>query len=261
MASKDIYYIEALGKGLDVLGVFVHFSKRRLSLPEISRHLRLNKNAVFRILYTLAEHGYVVKEEKKYELGPRVVELSNARLRHTNLLGEATPFLDALRNRFGETVNLGVLDGDVIRYVGVWESRDRLRTAERVGESDMLHCTALGKAYLSCLPFSEVRRLVRPRGLPARTQHTITSLHALKAELEVTQKRGYAVERQECLLGAACVGTPILDPGEKRPVAVISVSGPLIRFNDERMHEIGKALHQTAFQIRGKLGGGAPKVT
>lgn len=251
MGKKDIYYIEVVGKALDVLEVFVRVPKN-LSLREISNHLRLNKNAVFRILYTLGEHGYITKENQKYWLGSKVVDLSNAWLLHSDLLSEASPFLDELRDRFGETVNLAVLDNDLMRYVGVWESRNRFRLAEHVGACDMLHCTALGKAYLACLPNGEVRRLVRSRGLPAKTQHTITSLQALKADLELTKRRGYALDKEESVLGGACVGAAILSSDGTHPVAAISLSGPLTRFNDERLHEVGKALRQTASQIQQK---------
>lgn len=254
MASRDIYYIEVVGKALDVLEVFARLPKRQLSLQEISQQLRLNKNAVFRILYTLAEHGYIVKENQRYELGSKLIDLSNAKLRYTDLLSVATPLLDALRNRFGETVNLGVLDSDQIRYIGVWESRDRFRLAERVGACDMLHCTALGKAFLSCLPFEEVRQLLRKRGLPALTEYTITSLQALKAELETIRKRGYAVDKEESVLGACCVGAAVLNADETRPIATISASGPMTRMNEERVTQVGQALREITSKIRAKLG-------
>lgn len=253
MTRQDIYYIEVVGKTLGVLEAFTQTSKRQLSLREIAQSLRLNKNAVFRILHTLCEHGYIFKEDQKYELGPKLAELSNAWLRHTDLLAVSGPLLDALRNRFGETVSLGVLDNHLIRYAGVWESRDRFRLAERVGAFDMLHCTALGKAYLSCLPYEEVRRLLRPRSLSLQTPHTITSLPALKAELEASRERGYATDHEESVLGAACVGCAILNSDGTRPVAVISVSGPLTRLSDQRLREIGAALRRTASQIRKRL--------
>lgn len=254
MAGREIYYIEVVGKALDVLEAFTRIPKRQLSLPEISQQVHLNKNAVFRILYTLAEHGYVVKENQRYELGAKLVELSNARLRHTDLLSVAGPVLEALRDRFGETVNLGVLDRNQIRYIGVWESRDRFRLAERVGACDMLHCTALGKAYLAGIPFEAARELVRDSGLPAKTEYTITSLRALKTDLEATRRRGYALDLQESVLGACCAGASIPNAGKTRPVATISVSGPLTRMNGERVAEIGQALQKASSRIRQKLG-------
>lgn len=254
MPKTDIYYIEVIGKTLDVLDTFAEVAQRQLTLQEISSQLRLNKNAVFRILYSLAQHGYVVKEGHKYELGSKLVDLSNARLRHTDLLSVAGPFLNGLRDQFGETVNLGVLDKDEIRYVGVWESRDPLRLAEKVGAADMLHCSALGKAYLACLPQDEVRLLLGTKRLPALTRNTITSSVALKHALGAIRERGYAVDAEESMLGACCVARAILNPEQTRPIAAFSVSGPIVRMNQERVAKVGKALETIAKEIQQKLG-------
>lgn len=161
VVSKDTSYIEVLGKAINVLVAFVHACKRQLSLPEISRHLPLNKNAVFRILHTRGEHGYGVKENQKCGLGPKVMEQRKARLRHTDLIGDASQFVDDLRDRIGEMINLGVLDKGLIRNVGAWEDHHRLRFAKLVGASDVLQCTALRKTYVSCLPFDDVRYLFK----------------------------------------------------------------------------------------------------
>jgi len=255
MPKEDVYYIELIGKTLDVLEAFAQSPQRQLSLRDISEQLRLNKNAVFRILYSLAEHGYVVKDNRKYELGPKLVELSNARMRHNDVLTIAGPLLHALRDQFGETVNLGVLDKDQIRYIGVWESRDRLRLAEKVGAVDMLHSSAQGKAYLAYLPPVEVRTLLGTKRLPAPTKNTITSLVALKAELETIRKQEYAMDAEEGMLGACCVGCAILNPERTYPIATFSVSGPTVRMSHDRMVEIGKVLKATALEIQKKLGG------
>ena len=258
MPKADVYYIEVIGKTLDVLEAFAQVPQRQLSLQEISLQLSLNKNAVFRILYSLAQHGYVVKENQKYELGPKLVELSNARLRHTDLLSVTAPLLYSLRDQFGETVNLGVLDKNEIRYIGVWESYDRFRLAERVGAADMLHCSALGKAYLAWLPPDEVRMLLGTRRLPAQTKNTITTLVALKSNLEAIRKRGYALDNEESTLGACCIASAILNPEQTRPVAAFSISGPIVRLNQERVAEIGKALKTAAMEIQRKLGSYSP---
>lgn len=254
MGAADVYYIDVVGKALDVLDVFLHFPKRQLTLQEISQQVQLNKNAVFRILYTLAEHGYILKEEQRYELGPRVLDLSNAKLRNTDLLTVASPLLEALRNRLGETVNLGVLDEGQIRYIGVWESHHPFRLAERVGARDFLHSTALGKAHLAYLPFSEVRQLLRTYGMPQQTEHTITSVSALKPELEATRARGYAVDRQESMLSGFCIAVPILNGDSSRPLAAVSVSGPLSRFNESRKALVTRTLEEAASTIRMKMG-------
>ncbi len=258
MSKSDIYYIEVIGKALDVLEAFAQVPQRQLSLQEISLQLSLNKNSVFRILYSLAQHGYVIKENQKYELGPKLVELSHAKLRHTDLLSVTAPLLESLRDQFGETVNLGVLDKNEIRYIAVWESRDRFRLAEKVGAVDMLHCSALGKAYLACLPHDEVRTLVGTRRLRAQTKNTITSAAALRSNLEGVRNRGYAVDAEESTVGVCCIASAIWNPEQTRPIAAFSISGPVVRLSQERVAEIGKALKAAAMEIQKKLGSYSP---
>lgn len=253
MAKPDIYYIEVLGKALGILEVFRETRKPTLSLQEITRHSGLNKNTVFRVLYTLAEHGYVVKRGHEYELGPRLIDLANTRLQPRDLLSAAGPHLDALRDRFGETVNLGVLDGGHIRYVDVRESPHRFRLAERVGGSDFLHCTALGKCHLAHLPAAEVRRLLEVQGMPRQTPATIVSLTAFEKELARVRERGYALDPGESMEGAFCIGVPILD-ARGAPVAAISISGPTTRFGQAAAPQAAQALLEAAADIRARLG-------
>lgn len=253
MPKADIYYIEVLGKALDVLDVFAKAPKPALTLHSISQLSKLNKNTVFRVLHTLARHGYVVKRGRDYELGPSVADLASAKLRPRDLLAAAGPVLDSLRDRFGETVNLGVLDGSRIRYVDVRESPHRIRLAERVGGSDYLHCTALGKATLAYLPFEEVRARIKEQGLPKLTARTITTLSALKAELAKVRKQGYAVDNEESMPGAFCVAAAVLD-NEGAPVAAVSMSGPTTRFNAAHVPAASAAVREAAAAIASAMG-------
>jgi DNA-binding IclR family transcriptional regulator len=251
--KRDIYYIAVLGKTLDILDVFGRSNRRRLSLQEISVVTKLNKNTVFRILYTLAEHGYILKENHSYGLGPKFGELSDIRLHRRDLLSIAAPYLDALRDHFGETVNLGVLDNGSIRYVDVRESRARMRLAERIGASDPVHSTALGKAHLAYLPSDEVKGLLKQAGMPKHTPRTLTTVSGLMAELVAVRRLGYAVDREESMLGAYCVAVPLLN-SQGLPLAAISISGPTIRFNESKLPAASRALLKSAKQIQKKLG-------
>ena len=253
MAKTNIYYIEVLGKALEILDTLGKAEKARLSLQEISLATGLNKNTVFRALYTLGEHGYIIKSKHDYELGSKLVDLGHAKLRRQDLLAVTGPYLDALRARFRETVNLGVLDGGQIRYVDVRESPERFRLAERIGGSDYLHGTALGKSHLAWMPFEEVKRLLKEQGMPPLTPATITSVAAFKAELTEVRAQGYAVDREESMAGAFCVAVPILD-AQSAPVAALSISGPTTRFGEAELPDAARALADAAAEIRARLG-------
>jgi DNA-binding IclR family transcriptional regulator len=244
--SRDVYYIEVLGKALKVLDVFAHVDKPRITLQEITERSRLSKNTVFRILYTLAEDGYVVKRGAEYEL----VRRRDAK----DMRSIAGPHMDALRDEFKETVNLGVMDGREIRYIDVRESRERFRLAERVGGRDPLHCTALGKSYLAYLPVKDAMAVLRDVGMPRLTPNTITTLSGIKAELARIRENGYAVDREESMPGAFCVGVPILN-GDGTAQAALSVSGPTLRFGPKELPKVSRALLHAAARITEQLRG------
>ena len=172
-SDKDVYYIEVVGRALDVLEVFAQEQKSQLSLKEIADRVDQSMNTVFRLLYTLAAHGFIVKTNKQYELGSKLLDLTRAKMRHTDVVALARPHMDALLGRFRETVNLGVIMDGKVRYVEVRESPERFRLVEQVGGTDPLHCTALGKAHLAFLPFAEVRDLLKIHGMPKVTEHTL----------------------------------------------------------------------------------------
>ena len=163
-SKKSVYYIEVVGRALDVLEVFLDETNPQLSLKDIAGHLNQSMNTTFRLLYTLGEHGYIVKTNKMYRLGSKLLDLSNAELRNTDLIAIAGPYMDALRDRFGETVNLGVMKEAQIRYIDVRQSLERYRLAETVGESDPLHSTRAGQghpgvpAILGCAPTASRER-------------------------------------------------------------------------------------------------------
>jgi IclR family transcriptional regulator, KDG regulon repressor len=256
-SGKDVYYIEVVGRALDVLEVFVHEQKPQLSLKEIADRLDQRMNSVFRLLYTLAKHGYVIKKDKQYELGSKLIDLTSAKMRHTDLVSLARPYMDALLARFRETVNLGVMMEGTIRYVEVRESLERFRLAEHVGGTDPLHCTALGKAHLAYLPYTQVRELLKIYGMPRVTEHTLETLSALRADLEKTRERGYAIDDQESMLGAYCVAAPILDLNE-HPIAAMSIAAPNVRLNQAHVEVVSVALLEAAAGIAAKLTAAPP---
>lgn len=251
-SKKSVYYIEVVGRALEVLEVFLDETNQQLSLKDIAGHLNQSMNTAFRLLYTLGEHGYIVKTNKMYRLGSKLLDLSNAELRNTDLIAIAGPHMDALRDRFGETVNLGVMKEAQIRYIDVRQSLERFRLAETVGDSDPLHSTALGKAILAHLPFSDARQLLRARERRRFTEHTITSLTVMKTELQQTRERGYALDLQESTLGGFCIAVPILDE-MGHPVAAISIAGPYVRFNEAHVRAVVAALREVAAAVTEKL--------
>lgn len=247
------YVVKPVFKALQVL-VALGDEPSPLTLTEICHRVRLPKTTVFRYLQTLAATGFVRhdREQDVYHLGPRLFELGRSAGRQLRIRDVALPVMVELRDRFNETVNLGILDGLDVVYVEMVESRHALRMQATLGGRDPAYSTSLGKAILSCLPESERRRHL-PARLTPRTVHTVKTKAALMQALEEVRALGYAVDEQENEDGARCVGAPIFEyPG--RVVAAISVAAPTARLRREMIPTIASAVMESAALISRLLG-------
>lgn len=221
----------------------------------MSRRTQIQKTSAFRILSTLESRGYVVKDgqDRTYLPGPKLVALSAAFLSGLKIIQYARPVLEAVHAELGETVNLGVLNGHRVLYIDMLESPQGLRMAAQVGSQDSLHCTALGKAILSCLSPEELKRLLTGYDWERRTRRTITTIDALERDLARIRHRGYAIDDDENELGARCVGVPIRG-SSGRPIAALSVSGPASRLRHSLMSRIGKRLLLAGQEVERHMG-------
>ena len=116
------------------------------------------------------------------------------------------------------------------------------------------HCSALGKAMLAFLPEERLVSIVKDKGLPRRTENTITDYEELKKHLQLIREQGYAFDDEENEKGVRCVGAPIRDQNGKVNAA-ISISVPSIRIRtDILLTTLKDQVAETAMKISQKLG-------
>ncbi len=129
-----------------------------------------------------------------------------------------------------------------------------LRMASRVGLRNPAHSSAVGKVLLSHLPEEELNGLIKEKGLPKRTENTITDLVQLKEHLKAVRNQGYAVDDEENEKGIRCVAAPIYNE-VGRAVAAVSISGPAFQVTKKRVQEtLKKEVMETASKISQRLG-------
>jgi IclR family KDG regulon transcriptional repressor len=191
---------------------YIASSAKPLTLKEICGVLGLPKTTVFRYLRTLEHCGFVThdREHDLYQLDVALWALVDSSLALQRLRRAAVPYLEALRDELGDTVNLGVIDGADVVYLEIVKAPGSIHTFTRVGGRDPLYATALGKAILAHLP-GPVREAALPQRLRKMTARTLSSRASLERELAEVRVRRFAVERAENEDGAACVGVPIFD--------------------------------------------------
>lgn len=228
----DKNYIEVMGKIFTVLEYFVESgtAQRSIAFADLARSLPFARTTVHRILYSLEKLGYVEKDELKsrYHLAAKFFELTSPAVNFRRLQSISKPIMQQLLLRFGETINLGVIEDEQVVYIDVLQSPSALRIAATPGERNPVHCTALGKAMIAFLPEREVEAVLSHQPLIRRTPKTITQRKHLIEHLASVREQAIALDMEENLGGVVCAAAPIFDQNA-RVIAGISISGPTSR--------------------------------
>lgn len=241
-----------LAKGLSILNLI---AKRAdgLTLSEVSHLSGVPKATAHRLINVLLEYGMVrVSAEDKYLAGPQCLILGNLFLSGLNLRQEAQDLLRKLARDTLETCHLGIKDGTQIVYIEKVESPHPVRMYSRVGGTNPVHSTALGRAILAYCDEDAVEAVISS-GLTRRTTNTITEPERFRSNLVEIKRRGFAVDDIENEEGIRCVAAPVFDhTGDV--VAGISVSGPEQRVTAERLKDLGGKVAESAFALSRRLG-------
>ncbi len=226
--------IAAVERAIDVLLLFGRSNRADLGVTEISGELGLSKAAVHRILTSLRSRDLIAVDSvsRRYSLGPAALGLGRAYLARIDVRSMASPELAWLSGKSKETATLSIRNGDARMYVDQVVPDREVRMEVTVGLPYPLHAGASSKAFLAFLSDDEIDSYITRNQLAAMTDQTITDDERLRRDLAAIRKRGYATSAGERMAGAASVAAPVLDHDD-RPIAVISVSGPVERFKAE----------------------------
>jgi IclR family KDG regulon transcriptional repressor len=217
-----------------------------LTLPAVARIADVNPSTAWRLLATLEDHGLISRNGSGYAVGYSVVRIA-ASADETALKTAARPLLERLVNATQEAVSLSVPRQQTIVSID-HIAAPRVVSAGWVGEQLPLHCTSNGKLLLASLPEDELAAFLR-RPLTALTPATITDPRALRAELRKIRERRYGAEIEEFELGLHAVSAAARDAREK-PIAILSVSGPVYRIPRPRLDELGALLLDAAAELQ-----------
>ena len=226
-------------------------------VSELARRLGLHKSTASRLLATLERRGLVEQDEEsgKYRLGLVVIRLAEHAERTLDLRTIALPELERLARVTRETVTLGIVEADACLTVAQVDGPNLVACPDLTGRTMPLHCVASGKVLLAAMAERDVLRIAR-RGLPARTERTITGLEALLEELARIRRRGFATAFSEWIDGTNGVAVPVAD-ARGRVIASIGVWGPAFRVTAGRVAEIVTSTREAAAAVTVRLGGAA----
>jgi len=220
---------QTLARGLRALDTLAE-AGGPLSIAELAERLGVHRSNAYRLLRTLEEHRYVVRDELGLiKLGPRLAAL--ARGVSPALQTAALPELTELANSLGMTAFVAVLDIDhIVTLVSVEPSRAHPAVAQRPGARHPLTRGAPGYAIESVLP--------------AHVHRSLFGGEQLSPAAADARSHGYALSHDEVVRGLTSVAVPLEITGESpAALAIVNIGLP------EELEQLARQLRDAAARI------------
>jgi IclR family acetate operon transcriptional repressor len=243
--------VRAVGRALEILLAFSEDGPE-LSAGELLKRVELSRPTLYRLIYTLQEHGFLVSvgEPQRFRLGPSVARLAHVWKSTLDLSTVAEPVLRRIWDETRETVALFVPQGHMRLCVAELPSPQPLNFKRGVGYTERIVLGASGRAILAYMDAT-------PEQLRSYVQGTEVNLKDLGAELAATRKRGYSNSRSELISGAVAVAVPFFDH-DAAVAGSMGVFGPEVRMDAARQKAIAKLLLDESVRLSEALGFGTP---
>lgn len=225
-ARHSIQVVERMMRLIDALAA----SSQPVALRHLAASTQLHPSTAHRILNVMVAERMVERVEAgSYRLGMRLLELGNLVKSRISVRELALPQMRALHEATGETVNLSIRRGDEIVYVErAAGNRSMMRVVQLDGARAPLHITAAGKLFLLDEGANAAAAYAKRNGLKSYTRNSLSTLAALRRELEQAARDAFAKDNEEAEIGVRCIAAPIRDDSKKM-VAGLSVSAPAER--------------------------------
>ncbi len=246
---KPLSGSQTLVRGLDVLEAVAAGATTLAALCEV---LDLNRSTMHRLATTLVGQRYLSFAPRVgYALGPKLLELGFQARAQTSLQRVAREHMEALAASSGDTVHLGILDGERALYLDKISGSRRMEISSRIGERQPLRSTGLGKALI--LDDSETRWRELYAYEDREGKFYDVPLDVWLNRMRGYAKAGHALDLEENEDRIRCVAAPVRDAAN-RIVGAISVSSAAQYMDDARMQAMADDVCHAARMISLNLG-------
>lgn len=229
--EDDPLFLQSVGRALKLLESFSG-AARPLSLAELAVASGTDKSAAQRIAHTLQSLGYLEREAGGGLIpGKKLLDRAFDHLRFNPLIERATPVLFDLRRTVQERVDLSLFDGTSVVYALRLQSKRETFFATLPGRRLPTFCSSGGRAMLATLPDEEVEAILAASDRKPMTPRTITDLPGLRRKVAQARREGYALVKEEALLGEIVLATAVRDAAG-RAVAAIHVAASLSEWQE-----------------------------
>ena len=226
-----------------------------ITLAELCKVVGLHSSTTFHLIKTMVQLGYANQDSatKKYKVGSKAFALAAGALDENELVNRATPALDLLTSRSGESSHFAIRLGDDIVIVAKTGGSGMFQLVDRAGAVRPANATALGKVLLAALSPAQLDHYLGKHPLSRCTPKTIVEHDVLRAELEQVRRHGIAFDDGEFDAEVRCVAVPVHD-FHGRVAGAIGLSGPSWRLSLQSLDEKSKLVRQAAAELSSDLG-------
>lgn len=228
------------------------------TLGELATESDLAKSTVHSHLQTLAQYGYVIRENNSYRIGLKFYHLGDYARKQNRVYDIAKRIVTELADETELETDFTVEENG--RTVSLYDVTNYSDTPSFLVDGRLfhMHSTASGKAILAEYPDSRIDEILDQWGLPAETDRTITDRDDLFADLERVRERGYALNDEEAIEGLWAVSKAVKDP-IGRVCGSLNVCGPTYIHTDEREQSIVTILEDKVAEFEQRIAEQSPE--
>jgi len=246
--KKSTYSAPSVQKAFKILHTIAD-SSSGVGVSELAKQLKIGKSTVHGITCSLEELGVLVRDpvDKRYNLGYTLLEIGRKSYGRIEWREIARAPMERLMEKVGETIFLGIMNGDHITILDVVESHNEMKITSPPGTRLPLLAGATGKVFLSQFDEKKAREIIQKVGLMKFTSKSVTDPKAFLKEVIEAKEKGYAIDDEEYLLGVRAIAVPIrLAP---LPPAAIWAVGFTSSLNDQKVEMVIPEIRKAADEI------------
>jgi DNA-binding IclR family transcriptional regulator len=237
---------QAVERALSILA-FYDERTTELTIAEAAERLGVHRSTASRLLAALERHGLLESTQAGYRLGLALVSLAGLVLNRFPARAIARDVLRDLRDETGETVYLGLLDGQEVVFIDQASSPHVAVNADWVGYRQPLTVGASGALLLAYQPADVIEELLLASG--DRVGRDVPT----ELDLAAIRRRGYLARVADGVDGGAGVAAPVRDH-RGATVAALSIWAPRHRAEERLESELVPAVLRAAARVSEGLG-------
>lgn len=210
-------------------------------VTELASHLDLAKSTIHNHLRTLEHYHYIIRDGNEYRLSLKFLNHGGYVRNRDDRFNLIKQTVRDVADETDELCQFVTEEHGIGVFVFREEGEQAVNTQTRTGSRVHLHHTTAGKAILASLPDERVEAIIEQRGLPGKTEHTLSTREEVFDELTDIRDQGYAFDKDEHIRGLNALGVPIRD--ESTVLGAISIATPQHRLRSKsRENEIADLL-------------------